>query len=123
VRGLRRVLERGAPGETYNIGGHNEQKNLDVVRTLCALLDEMVPDSPHRPHADLIEFVSDRPGHDWRYAIDAGKIARELGWAPAETFTSGLRKTVAWYLDNGPWCERVSTGAYRGERLGLEATG
>jgi dTDP-glucose 4,6-dehydratase len=119
VRGLRAVLERGRPGETYNIGGHNERTNLGVVREVCRLLDERLPDSPHRPHDHLIELVADRPGHDLRYAIDAGKIERELGWSPAEDFASGLRKTVQWYLDNPVWCERVQSGAYRGERLGL----
>ena len=112
------AFERGRAGETYNVGGHNEQRNLDVVHALCALLDELAPD-PAGPHARLITFVTDRPGHDARYAIDASKTARELGWAPKETFESGLRKTVAWYLANRRWCERVLSGAYRTERLGL----
>jgi dTDP-glucose 4,6-dehydratase len=119
VRALLRVLEQGRVGETYNIGGHNEKTNLEVVKTICALLDELLPDSAHRPHESLITFVADRPGHDLRYAIDAGKIQRELGWTPAETFDSGLRKTVRWYLDNPGWCGRVMDGSYRGERLGL----
>ncbi len=119
VTALLRVLERGRIGETYNIGGHNEKTNLEVVHTLCALLDELLPDSAHRPHENLITFVKDRPGHDLRYAIDAGKIERELGWAPRETFDSGLRKTVQWYLDNPTWWQRVMDGSYRGERLGL----
>jgi dTDP-glucose 4,6-dehydratase len=113
------VLRRGQVGETYNIGGHNEKTNLEVVHTLCALLDELLPDSPHRPHANLIQFVSDRPGHDLRYAIDASKIAAELGWQPRETFTTGLRKTVQWYLHNRAWWQHVQDGSYRGERLGL----
>ena len=113
------VAEKGRVGETYNIGGHNERTNIDVVRAICALMDEMAPSE--RPHADLIRFVTDRPGHDARYAIDAGKIERELGWRPAETFETGLRKTVRWYLDNRAWWEGVRSGSYRGERLGLSA--
>jgi dTDP-glucose 4,6-dehydratase len=121
ARALRTVLERGVPGETYNIGGHNERTNLEVVRAICGLLDEMRPGSPHAPHDRLIAFVADRPGHDRRYAIDAGKIARELGWGPAETFETGLRRTVAWYLDNRDWCRDVQSGGYLQERLGLGA--
>ena len=119
ARALRLVLETGKPGETYNIGGHNERTNLDVVKGICGLLDEMLPDSPHVPHEKLIKFVADRPGHDQRYAIDAGKIERELGWTPAETFETGLRRTVAWYLANDEWCQNVQSGGYRQERLGL----
>ncbi len=119
ARALRLVLETGKPGETYNIGGHNERTNLDVVKGICRLLDEMLPDSPHVPHDNLIKFVADRPGHDQRYAIDAGKIERELGWTPAETFETGLRRTVAWYLANDEWCRNVQSGGYRQERLGL----
>ncbi len=119
ARALRLVVEKGAVGETYCIGGHNEKTNLDVVHALCGLLDELRPDSPHRPHSQLIKFVTDRPGHDLRYAIDAGKLQAELGWTPSETFETGLRKTVRWYLDHPVWCERVRSGAYRGERLGL----
>jgi dTDP-glucose 4,6-dehydratase len=118
---LRLVLERGVPGETYNIGGHNERTNLEVVQDICRLLDEMRPDSPHAPHSKLITFVADRPGHDARYAIDAGKIERELGWRPIETFETGLRRTVAWYLENEEWCRDVQSGGYRQERLGLGA--
>ncbi|MBU0498487.1 MAG: dTDP-glucose 4,6-dehydratase [Gammaproteobacteria bacterium] len=118
-RAIQTVLARGRPGEVYNVGGHNELTNLEIVDTLCDLLDELVPDSPHQPHRSLKNFVKDRPGHDRRYAIDAGKIQRELGWAPQETFQTGIRKTVAWYLDHQTWCRRVMDGSYRGERLGL----
>lgn len=121
ARALRTVLTRGVVGETYNIGGCNERKNLEVVYELCRLLDELEPTSPHRPHAKLVNFVTDRPGHDHRYAIDASKIERDLGWTPAETFESGLRKTVQWYLDNRGWCERAMAGRYAGERLGVAA--
>ena len=109
---IRAVLARGRPGETYNIGGWNEKTNVEIVRTVCALLDELRPD-PAGPHARLITFVKDRPGHDRRYAIDARKIERELGWRPAETFETGLRKTVQWYLDHAAWVARVQSGAYR----------
>lgn len=120
ARALLQVLCAGQVGETYNIGGHNEQKNIDVVRSICALLEELAPDHPAgvNHYADLISFVQDRPGHDQRYAIDAGKIQRELGWTPAETFQSGLRKTVQWYLDNPQWCQHVQDGSYQGQRLG-----
>jgi dTDP-glucose 4,6-dehydratase len=117
-RAIWRVLEAGTPGEVYNVGGDSERTNLQVVDTLCALLDELLPDSPRRPHATLKTYVKDRPGHDRRYAIDADKLKRELGWAPLETFETGLRQTVAWYLDNPDWCRRVTDGSYRGERLG-----
>jgi dTDP-glucose 4,6-dehydratase len=113
------VLRKGRPGETYNVGGDSERRNIDVVLGICRLLDEMVPDSPHRPHESLIGFVTDRPGHDARYAIDASKISSELGWRPRHDFESGLRDTVRWFLDNRAWWERVMSGAYRGERLGL----
>lgn len=119
ARALRRVLARGEVGECYNIGGHNEKTNLEVVRAICAHLDERFPASPHAPHEQLINFVQDRPGHDQRYAIDAGKIQRELGWTPQETFDSGLKKTVDWYIDNAENWKKVTVADYRGERLGL----
>lgn len=123
ARALYTVLTRGAVGETYNIGGHNEKTNLEVVKTICALLEELHPDKPQGvgKYEDLITFVADRPGHDRRYAIDASKIYSELGWEPAETFASGMRKTVQWYLNNRLWWQRVRNGAYQGERLGLTA--
>ncbi|MEW8521868.1 MAG: dTDP-glucose 4,6-dehydratase [Candidatus Thiodiazotropha endolucinida] len=117
-RAIWRVLEAGKPGEVYNVGGNNEMSNLEVIEMLCALLDELVPDSPFRPHTQLKIFVKDRPGHDQRYAIDATKLHHELGWAPHETFATGLKKTVSWYLNNETWCQRVMDGSYRGERLG-----
>ncbi len=110
---VRTVLERGRLGETYNIGGWNEQANLDVIHTLCGILDDCSPASPVRPHASLITYVTDRPGHDRRYAIDASKIERELGWRPRETFETGIRKTVDWYLDNAEWVAQVQSGDYR----------
>ena len=113
------VLERGRVGETYNVSGRNEWANLAVVRLLCDLLDELAPDPKGRRHAELIQFVPDRPGHDLRYAIDPRKIETELDWRPRETFETGLRRTVQWYLENQAWCERVRSGAYRLERLGL----
>jgi len=113
ARALRLVLDVGKIGETYNIGGHNKKTNLDVVKTICALLDELVPNSNYIPHESLITFVADRPGHDVRYAIDASKIEKELGWVPEETFESGLRKTIDWYLANTAWLKNVSSGAYR----------
>ncbi len=122
-RAVLAVLEGGRPGETYNVGGHNERTNLEVVEAICALLDELAPGSPHAPHGSLITFVADRPGHDRRYALDAGKIEREMGWTPSETFESGLRKTVLWYLENRGWSEAALSGAYRGERLGLGSSG
>lgn len=118
ARALYRVLTRGAVGETYNIGGHNEKRNIDVVHTLCDLLNGMVPRADGQDYRSLIQFVTDRPGHDMRYAIDAGKIQRELDWAPEETFETGLEKTVRWYLDNAAWCQHVQDGSYRRERLG-----
>ena len=110
---IRRVLADGKLGETYNVGGWNEKANLEVVHTLCALLDELSPRADGRPYKDQITFVKDRPGHDQRYAIDASRLERELGWKPAETFESGIRKTVQWYLDNQQWVANITSGAYR----------
>ncbi len=112
-RAIRTVLESGRIGETYNVGGNNQRANLDVVHTLCSLLDELVPNSPHKPHAQLITYVKDRPGHDRRYAIDARKIQRDLNWFPQESFETGLRKTVEWYLANAAWVEAITSGAYQ----------
>ena len=109
---LREVLARGRVGQTYNVGGNSERTNLQVVRAVCALLDELRPD-PAGPHERLITFVPDRPGHDRRYAIDSGKLERELGWRPRESFESGLARTVCWYLDNEAWVRDVQSGAYR----------
>ena len=122
ARALYCVATTGKVGETYNIGGHNERKNLDVVETICELLEELAPNKPQGVvhYRDLITFVADRPGHDLRYAIDASKIARELGWLPQETFESGMRKTVQWYLANESWWKQVQDGSYQGERLGLK---
>jgi dTDP-glucose 4,6-dehydratase len=110
---IRLVLARGRPGETYNIGGRNERTNLQVVEALCAAVDALLPGSVHAPHRRLVTFVKDRPGHDRRYAIDCTKVERELGWRAAQTFESGLRKTVEWYLANREWVQRVTSGAYR----------
>lgn len=120
AKALIKVVTDGEVGETYNIGGHNEKTNLEVVETICDLLEELAPKKPEgvKNYRDLITFVKDRPGHDARYAIDASKIERELDWVPEETFETGLRKTVQWYLDNRQWWERVLSGAYRLERLG-----
>jgi dTDP-glucose 4,6-dehydratase len=108
---LRAVLARGRIGETYNVGGNSEKTNLDVVKTICTILDELRPAA--NPRISLLSFVKDRPGHDRRYALDAGKLARELGWRPQERFDSGMRKTIAWYLDNPQWIENVVSGSYR----------
>jgi len=110
---VRTVLHRGTQGDTYNIGGWNEKKNIDIVETICSILDEVCPDDPVMPHRKLITFVKDRPGHDRRYAMDARKIERELGWKPRETFESGIRKTVQWYLENDAWVKEVTAGSYR----------
>lgn len=119
TRAIRRVLEAGRVGEVYNLGGACELTNLEVVRTICSMVDELRPSLKHAPCESLITFVEDRPGHDPRYAMDTGKIEAELGWRPRETFASGLRRTVAWYLDNSTWVEGVASGGYRRERLGL----
>ena len=118
------VVTKGEIGETYNIGGHNEKANIEVVKTICTLLDELVPSEFENiaKYEELITYVTDRPGHDVRYAIDASKIERELGWKPAETFESGLRKTVEWYLNNKQWWNRVLDGSYSFERLGTSST-
>jgi dTDP-glucose 4,6-dehydratase len=133
ARALYKVVTEGEVGETYNIGGHNEKKNIDVVKEICSILDELVPVSTNKSllssdskgetstlssYSDLITLVKDRPGHDIRYAIDASKIEKELGWAPIETFETGLRKTVIWYLENKVWCKHVQDGSYQRERLG-----
>ena len=121
ARALRVIAERGRVGESYNVGGNSERANIDVVRGICALMDELAPDAAIGPREKLISHVADRPGHDLRYAIDATKIRRELGWTPSESFDSGLRKTVTWYLDNRSWWKRIRDGVYRGERLGAGA--
>ncbi len=113
------VAEQGRVGQSYNIGGHNERSNIAVVRLICSILDEFAPDAAIGSRERLITFVTDRPGHDARYAIDASKIGRELGWKPRYTFETGLRETIRWYLDNKTWWERVRSGVYRGERLGV----
>ena len=121
ARALVKVVLSGIDGETYNIGGHNEKTNLEVVKTLCRILDELVPDHPGliNLYEELITFVPDRPGHDVRYAIDAGKMSNDLGWTPKETFETGIRKTVEWYLENKLWWERVQDGKYQQYRIGL----
>ncbi|NRA80031.1 MAG: dTDP-glucose 4,6-dehydratase [Pseudoalteromonas sp.] len=116
ARALYKVVTEGVVGETYNIGGHNEKQNIEVVKTICSILDELVPKKDN--YSEQITFVSDRPGHDRRYAIDSSKMQTELGWVPEETFETGLRKTVQWYLENHEWCENVQSGSYQRERLG-----
>ncbi len=119
VRGLYAVLTKGRVGETYNLGARCERRNIEVVRAICDLLDELAPQSQGRQCVELISFVHDRPGHDLRYAIDPGKAERELGWRPGESFESGLRKTVQWYLEHRDWWRGVLEQRYAGERLGL----
>ena len=119
ARALVLIAERGAAGETYNVGASAERSNLAIVTQICALVDQMAPSASTPRRASLIRFVADRPGHDWRYAIDSTKIRTELGWQPLQTFESGLARTVRWYVDNRPWWEAIRSGVYRGERLGL----
>jgi len=127
ARALYKVITEGKIGETYNIGGHNEKKNIEVVQSICALLEELASGNPNssasgKGYAKLIEFVKDRPGHDLRYAIDADKIEKQLGWLPQESFESGIRKTVSWYLENSDWWQAVLDGSYQLQRLGAEET-
>lgn len=121
-RALHTVMLKGTTGETYNVGGNCERQNIQIVKTICAILDEIRPKAGGAKYESQITYVKDRPGHDRRYAIDASKIKRELGWQPQETFESGIRKTVEWYLNNQLWIENILSGKYRGERLGLGGT-
>lgn len=121
AQALYQVVTQGKVGETYNIGGHNEKQNIEVVKTICKILDELKPQANAQPYENLITCVKDRPGHDLRYAIDATKIERELDWRPQETFETGIRKTVMWYLENLEWCHRVQDGSYQRERLGVNS--
>ena len=121
ARALYKVVTEGVVGETYNIGGHNEKQNIEVVKTICNILDELKPQSKQQSYETLITFVKDRPGHDLRYAIDASKIKNDLDWVPKETFETGIRKTVEWYLNNLDWCHRVQDGSYQRERLGVNS--
>lgn len=118
ARALYKVITEGKIGETYNIGGHNEKANIDVVKTICSILDELQPQANGQKYESLITYVKDRPGHDLRYAIDASKIQKDLGWVPEESFETGIRKTVKWYLNNLEWCRNVQDGSYQRERLG-----
>lgn len=120
AKALWKVASEGVPGETYNIGGHNEKTNLEVVHAICAAMDKLLPDSEFRPHVDLVTYVDDRPGHDQRYAIDATRIEQDLGWLPDETFDTGLQKTVEWYLNNRDWWQAIIDGSYQHQRLGLK---
>ena len=122
AKALYKVVTEGTIGETYNIGGHNEKQNIEVVEIICHILDELKPQSNNQPYEELITFVEDRPGHDLRYAIDASKIKNDLGWTPEESFESGIRKTVKWYLNNLDWCRRVQDGSYQRERLGVQVS-
>lgn len=124
ARALYKVVTEGGIGETYNIGGHNERQNIEVVKTICSILDELVPTHPNniKQYQELIQFVTDRPGHDYRYAIDASKIAKTLGWTPRESFESGIRKTVEWYLANQEWCNNIKNGSYARDRAGLSTS-
>jgi dTDP-glucose 4,6-dehydratase len=117
-KAIERVVSAGKPGETYNVSGRNEMRNIDIVNAVCDALDQIRPD-PAGGRRRLIQFVQDRPGHDWRYAVDSSKIESELGWRPRETFETGLRKTVSWYLDHPAWIENIRKGKYQGERLGI----
>ena len=121
ARALYKVVTEGVVGETYNVGGHNEKQNIEVVKTICKILDELKPQANGQTYESLITFVKDRPGHDLRYAIDATKIQNELNWTPTETFETGIRKTVQWYLNNLDWCHRVQDGSYQRERLGVNS--
>ncbi len=123
ARALYKVVTEGVVGETYNIGGHNEKQNLEVVKTICSILDELKPQINNQPYESLITFVQDRPGHDLRYAIDASKIDTQLGWTPEESFESGIRKTIEWYLENLEWCCRVQDGSYQYQRIGISRLG
>lgn len=120
-RAIRTVLDRGRTGQTYNVGGNSERKNIEVVQTICRIVDELAPPLPQGPRSELITYVKDRPGHDRRYAIDAAKIAGELGWSPSVTFEEGICQTIQWYLDSAEWITRVQSGVYRRERLGVDA--
>ena len=115
-----KVLQHGKIGDTYNIGGHNEIRNIDIVNTICSILDELKPRSNHQSYSELIVYVTDRPGHDFRYAIDASKIKNDLGWTPKETFETGIQKTIQWYLNHGDWWRKIQDGTYNQERLGIE---
>jgi len=119
VKALWRIVTQGTDGQVYNVGGHNEKTNIDVVKTICSILDELQPNATNTAYSEQITFVEDRPGHDQRYAIDASKIEAELDWRPEETFESGIKKTVQWYLDNPEWVNVVS-GEYQGTRLGSQ---